>query len=105
MQCKSLGCDANSELGRGGLEPPTHGFSVRCPDAISDCDETTYNSDDPPSATESAILIEKWPDLASVVTAWPDLPEPVRAGIAAMVKASTRDAPQSPAAREREQEP
>jgi hypothetical protein len=29
------------------------------------------------------------PDLAALVAAWPDLPEPVRAGINAMVRAAT----------------
>ena len=29
------------------------------------------------------------PDLAAVVDAWPDLPEPIRAGIMAMVKAAS----------------
>jgi hypothetical protein len=28
------------------------------------------------------------PDLAAVMAAWPDLPEPIRAGILAMVRAS-----------------
>jgi hypothetical protein len=28
------------------------------------------------------------PDLAALVAAWPDLPEPIRAGIMAMVRAS-----------------
>jgi len=31
------------------------------------------------------------PDLAAVVDAWPDLPEAVKAGIVAMVKASARE--------------
>lgn len=30
------------------------------------------------------------PDLAAIVDAWPALPEPIRAGIVAMVKASER---------------
>ena len=34
-----------------------------------------------------AFLSEKSPDLAAVVEAWPMLPEPLRAGILAMVKA------------------
>jgi len=34
------------------------------------------------------LLTEKSPDLAAVVKAWPDLPEAVKAGIVAMVKAS-----------------
>jgi len=35
-----------------------------------------------------ALLLEKSPDLAVVVEAWPTLPEPVKAGIVAMVKAA-----------------
>jgi hypothetical protein len=35
------------------------------------------------------------PDLALVVDAWPTLPEPIRAGIMAMVKASQAPAPAS----------
>ena len=34
-----------------------------------------------------AFLTPKMPDLAAVVKAWPYLPEPVKAGILAMVKA------------------
>ena len=35
-----------------------------------------------------ALLAQKWPDLAPVMTAWPDLPEALRKGIVAMVRAS-----------------
>ncbi|MEA3368002.1 MAG: hypothetical protein U9R68_07810 [Planctomycetota bacterium] len=35
-----------------------------------------------------ALLSEKSPDLAAVAKAWPHLPEAVRAGIVAMVKAA-----------------
>ncbi|MGD1001192.1 MAG: hypothetical protein ABSA67_10905 [Candidatus Brocadiia bacterium] len=35
-----------------------------------------------------AFLSEKSPDLADVVRAWPKLPEPLRAGILAMVRAT-----------------
>lgn len=31
------------------------------------------------------------PDLAAIVAAWPTLPEPIKAGIVAMVKASGSD--------------
>ncbi len=63
----------------------TCGLQNRCPDSVTDDGATTYDSDQSASASRSAILIEKWADLAAVVTAWPDLPEPVRAGIVAMV--------------------
>ena len=35
-----------------------------------------------------AFLVEKMPDLARVVKAWPELPEAIKAGILAMVKAT-----------------
>jgi len=36
-----------------------------------------------------AFLSEKSPDLADVLTAWPTLPEAIKAGILAMVKATS----------------
>ena len=39
-------------------------------------------------ASYLALLSEKSPDLAAIVKAWPDLPEAVKAGIVAMVKAA-----------------
>ena len=39
---------------------------------------------------DDAARITSDPDLASVVNAWPSLPEPMKAGILAMVKAATR---------------
>jgi hypothetical protein len=33
--------------------------------------------------------LQTFPDLAAVVAAWPTLPEPIRAGILAMVSAAT----------------
>jgi len=35
-----------------------------------------------------ALLVEKDPDLALVLTAWPGLPDALKAGIVAMVKAA-----------------
>jgi hypothetical protein len=44
-----------------------------------------------PRATKNATrALPDDPDLAAVVTAWPSLPEAVRAGIVAMVRASGR---------------
>jgi hypothetical protein len=45
-----------------------------------------------PSATKNATrALPDDPDLAAVVTAWPSLPEAIRAGILAMVRASAPD--------------
>ncbi|MCP4712794.1 MAG: hypothetical protein GY869_29555 [Planctomycetes bacterium] len=35
-----------------------------------------------------ALLLQKYPDLAGLIEAWPNLPEPVKAGILAMVDAA-----------------
>ena len=35
-----------------------------------------------------ALLVEKWPDLQAIIDAWPDLPEAIKTGIVAMVKAA-----------------
>ena len=42
------------------------------------------------SGAQAASTAVSDPDLAAVVKAWPKLPEPVRAGIVAMVKAARR---------------
>ena len=47
--------------------------------------ETCYNKLDD-KQNDKRILQD--PELVSVIEAWPDLPEPVKAGIVAMVQAS-----------------
>jgi len=54
-------------------------------------DTTCRDLSRPQRATKSATRpLPDDPDLAAVVTAWPDLPEVIRAGIMAMIKASDR---------------
>src|SRR5271157_5573130 len=54
-------------------------------------DTTDSASIGPLTATQNATrLLLDDPGLAAVVDAWPDLPEAIRAGIVAMVKASNR---------------
>ena len=50
-------------------------------------------SDPQPLAQTLARETEIDPDLARVVSAWPDLPEAIRAGIGAMVKAASGSQP------------
>jgi hypothetical protein len=37
------------------------------------------------------MTLQDWPELADLLTTWPTLPEPVRAGILAMVRVSGSD--------------
>ena len=41
-----------------------------------------------PSATEATSSLDLPPELAQIIPVWPDLPEAIKAGILAMVKAS-----------------
>ena len=99
-----------SQLGRGGLEPPTHGFSVRCSTNVNPDGTSTYDTpgdclpsglpdspsdstpadapcggSDAPDAPPGAVATD--PDLAAIAGAWPTLPEAVRARIVGMVEA------------------
>ena len=71
-----------------GLEPSTYGLKVRSRDDASRVKSST--SDNPESVLASclALLKTKFPDLALLVERWNALPDAVRAGIVAMVKAS-----------------
>ncbi len=59
------------------------------PDSRSRTEPTLSASIRPPTATPNATrMLPDDRDLAAVVDAWPDLPEAIRAGIVAMVKAA-----------------
>jgi len=85
--------DLPQQWRRGGIRTPGTqkghaGFRNRPTSDVTPCESTTCGSSDSHLASCLALLAEKQPDLAAVVKAWPDLPEAVRAGIVAMVKAS-----------------
>ena len=82
-------------MGRGGFEPPTHGFSVRCikntsveKTKTSETAETqltpqlTLNSQKQSKIDTSELP----PDLAEIVTIWPELPEHIKVAIKALVQ-------------------
>ncbi len=53
-------------------------------------DKVLTDTDDDRLAFYLAFLDENDPDLAAVVTAWPKLPEAIKVGIRAMVKAGIK---------------
>ncbi len=70
----------------GGLEPPTFGFEVRGQDKLTAEKTRTCEKPKNSSASYSAILLQKHPDLEQIITAWPELPEPIKNAILSMVR-------------------
>ncbi len=70
-----------------GVEPPTVGSEVRCHADVTA--ETTNDCESRDSVLPDSLpdSLQSDPDLASIVRAWPTLPEPIRAGILATVRA------------------
>ena len=70
-----------------GIEPTAYGLKVREDNGVSPAE--TGSSDNVNSVLASclAIIRETSPDLATIVAAWHTLPEAVRVGILAMVRA------------------
>jgi hypothetical protein len=91
---------SQSEVGRGGIEPPTPGFSIgvsSAPEsALTGHHQTSYeNSPDGPitEAQQKAQHygrdpVENAPELTQVVEAWPTLPPAIREAILAMLRAA-----------------
>jgi len=85
-------------MGRGGLEPPTHGFSVRCSKNINTVNTKTCDTPQeqltPQLTPDSQKQAKKTPlelpaDLADIVEAWSALPEHVRQAIDTLVASVT----------------
>jgi len=80
---------------RGGVEPPTHGFSVRPLDDASPDSENKLgdgsSSACTPACTDArhsvASAAQPDPDVARIVAAWPSLPEPIKRAMLALVGA------------------
>ncbi len=73
-------------MGRGGLEPPTHGFSVRDRNEVNTEEESTYENNSRPSATALAKTLLKFPELQEIIEAWETLPEDTREQIYQIVQ-------------------
>ena len=71
-----------------GLEPAACGLGNRRRDGVTADSASSCAKDEKHLASCLAFLLERIPDLGPVVKAWPDLPDAVKAGILAMVKAT-----------------
>lgn len=69
-----------------GLEPKTYGLKGRCDNNANDEAVSTYES----AKTEVHQERHQDNELSAVIEAWPTLPEAVRVGLVAMVKAAKR---------------
>ena len=72
-----------------GLEPTTYGLKGRCLESTNPF--PTISNDDAKVLLGAllGVLGQTHPDLAAVVAGWDQLPEAVRAGIVAMVGATS----------------
>ena len=71
---------------RSGLEPPTHGFSVRsCNDVTTDTTSTSKNSQIDYAKTLAKTLQEH-PELCQITEAWSELSDEIRQLIIEIVR-------------------
>lgn len=73
-------------LGRGGLEPPTHGFSVRCGPSTQPVNEQRVTADSVPAekpdiSPDILEALQNSPEMAALLTRWNTLPEHRRRAI------------------------
>lgn len=87
-------------MGRGGVEPPTHEFSVRCPGNVKQGNSETYETAKPqltPQLTPDSpkagpIDTNTLPaELVEIVTRWPELPGHIKAAIKALVQSVPKE--------------
>ena len=69
--------------GKRILNPSPSDLALSQPPSMAE-----LTTSDPTDAQRLSALLSTDPRLSAIVTAWHDLPEPIRAGITAMVKAS-----------------
>ena len=87
-------------MARGGFEPPTHGFSVRCSkNTTADKTKTCKANKEqltpqltPKSPKQGKIDTSELPaDLAEIVSIWPDLPEHIKLAIKSLIQTHIKE--------------
>lgn len=73
-----------------GFEPPTFGFGGQEEQSVSKANPITCENQENCFATCSAILMQKDPDLTSVIKAWPELPEHIKQTIRTLITITTK---------------
>lgn len=83
----------NSGMGRGGFEPPTHGFSVREIETLNTSQQSTCEIDTRAAAVNDAKSAHENPELQALIERWEALPEAVRQQIIELAGASDQKTP------------
>ena len=84
--CRTMPCDNYTTVSvlapPRGVEPLTGSLQAVDGAKVTDSLETVWR-------THWRKTLQDWPDLTVILEAWPKLPQPIRAGIVAMVKAAS----------------
>ena len=78
-------------MDRGGIEPPTPGFSVLLKSLNSSEKETIFEILEALGTAVEIDDISILPELLSVIEAWPKLPEAIKKAIMALIRSDDSD--------------
>ena len=75
-------------MGRAGVEPATHGFSVPAIENVSTAKTNTYDSGHCAADVNDDKSAHENPELTAIIRAWDTLPESIRKQIIKLAGAS-----------------
>jgi hypothetical protein len=68
-------------MGRGGFEPPTHGFSGHKSNDISSCNTKSCENQKTCACSCADTICNEHPELEQIIKTWPTLPEHIKSVI------------------------